>query len=126
MKKSTKKAITVIIIVIIGLLLVINLGLSFLWANRLTIDIGTYIKTNDGCDMIIMNDSLSFLHTENENIFSGLQTGDKILIVNKHDDTVVLTPGGPVCYFCLRLGKGDLSDIPEEYLEQLRDFGYIS
>lgn len=126
MKKSAKKAITVIMIVVVGLLLVINLGFSFLWANRLTLTTGTYIKTNGGSDMIIMNDSLSFLHTESENIFSGLQTGDKILIVYKHDKTVVLTPGGPVCYFCLRLGKGDLSDIPEKYLEQLRDFGYIS
>lgn len=126
MKKNTKKTITIILIIIIGLFLIINLGLSFLWANRLNLTIGTYIKTNEGGNMIVMNDGLCGLHTENENFFTGLQTGDKILIVNNHDDMGITTPRSTDCFFCLRLGKGDISNIPEKHLEQLRDFGYIS
>lgn len=62
--------------------------------------------------------------TGNENAFSGLQTGDKILIINC---AVNLSyPGRTGCYFCLRLGHGDISDIPEKHLEQLREYGWLS
>lgn len=124
MKKSIKKTMIVILIVIVALLCVVNLGLALLWANRSTLTVGTYVKTNGGSNIIIMNDGPCLLHTENENIFSDLQTGAKILIVNNNDNAEITTPRATDCYFCLCLGKGDLSDIPEEHLEGLKYFGY--
>ncbi|MCM1167079.1 MAG: hypothetical protein NC299_06525 [Lachnospiraceae bacterium] len=126
MKKSIKRTVTVILIVIASLLVIAAAGIGILAANRLTPAVGTYIAANGGTDMIFTDNSPCIMsnRTGNENVFGGLQTGDKILIVTT-TDRILPYPGQVDCYFCLRLGGGSLTDVPENHLEQLRDMGWL-
>ena len=59
-----------------------------------------------------------------EGMFSGLRTGDRILIL--HDGTMMLSyPAQMSVHFCIRLKKGDVSDVPEAAMEQLREMGWL-
>lgn len=58
-----------------------------------------------------------------DNMFSKLKTGDRILIV--HNGTMMLSyPGQMNVYFCIRLKKGDISDVPEGVMESLEEMGW--
>ncbi|HBA46327.1 MAG TPA: hypothetical protein DCZ91_00700 [Lachnospiraceae bacterium] len=58
-----------------------------------------------------------------DNMLSKLKTGDKILIV--HNGTMMLSyPAQMNVYFCIRLKKGDVSDVPEGVMESLEEMGW--
>lgn len=126
MKNKIKKPLIAVIIVIAALVLIIFAGLFIMGERGFYPTVGTYIKAASGDNMILMDGGPCIMsnQTGNENVFSGLQTGDKILIINCAVNTSY--PGYTGCYFCLRLGKGDISDIPEKHLEQLKELGWIS
>lgn len=126
MIKKLKKPLIAVVIVIAALVLIVFAGLFIMGERGFYPTFGTYIKATSGDDMIMMDVGPCIMsnQTGNENVFSGLRTGDKILIVNC---AVNLSyPGETGCYFCLRLGHGDISDIPEKHLEQLREYGWLS
>lgn len=59
-----------------------------------------------------------------DEMFSNLQTGDRILII--HDGTMMLSyPAQMNVRFCIRLKKGDQSSVPEEAMESLRELGWL-
>nr|WP_304954891.1 hypothetical protein [uncultured Acetatifactor sp.] len=52
------------------------------------------------------------------------QTGDRVLIL--HNGTMMLSyPAQMSVYFCIRLKKGDITDVPEEAMELLREMGWL-
>lgn len=52
------------------------------------------------------------------------QTGDRVLIL--HNGTMMLSyPAQMNVYFCIRLKKGDASDVPEETLKTLEEMGWL-
>lgn len=62
--------------------------------------------------------------TGKEDAFAKLRTGDKVLVV--HNGTMMLSyPAQMDIYFCIRLKKGDASDIPKSVLESLEEMGWI-
>lgn len=126
MLKKLKKPLIAVVIVIAALVLIVFAGLFIMGERGFYPTFGTYIKATSGDDMIMMDGGPCIMsnQTGNENVFSGLRTGDKILIVNCAVNQSY--PGRTGCYFCLRLGKGDISDIPEKHLEQLREYGWLS
>lgn len=57
-------------------------------------------------------------------MFSGLQTGDRIVVL--HDNVRLLTyPEQIRVYFCIRLQKGDGTDVPEAVKDALREMGWL-
>lgn len=126
MIKKIKKPLIIVMIVVLSLVCVLFAGLFIMGERGFYPTVGTYIKAASGDNMILMDGGPCIMsnQTGNENVFSGLQTGDKILIINCAVNTSY--PGYTGCYFCLRLGKGDISDIPEKHLEQLKELGWIS
>lgn len=57
-------------------------------------------------------------------MFSGLRTGDRILI--GHNGTMMLSyPAQINVFFCIRLKKGDISDIPKEAMDSLEEMGWL-
>lgn len=59
-----------------------------------------------------------------ESMFSKLSTGDRILII--HNGTMMLSyPAQMNVYFCIRLKKGDASDVPESVMEVLEEMGWL-
>lgn len=58
-----------------------------------------------------------------EGMFANLRTGDRVLIV--HNGTMMLSyPAQMNAYFCFRLKKGDISDVPEAALNSLEELGW--
>ena len=59
-----------------------------------------------------------------DGMFSKLQTGDRILIV--HNGAMMLSyPAQINVLFCIRLKKGDISDVPEGVMDSLEEMGWI-
>ncbi len=57
-------------------------------------------------------------------MFQKLRTGDRILVF--HDGRMMLSyPAQLNVFFCIRLRKGDASDLPEGALESLEEMGWI-
>ena len=71
----------------------------------------------DGNSPIIMSN-----RKDKEGLFSGLGTGDKILIF--HDGIAETYPGRTGAYWCVKLEDGTQADIPEQVIEELTELGW--
>ena len=86
---------------------------------------GKVLVTNTGY-MIIDDDNSPIEmsnQSENEEIFKGLTSGDKILIV--HDGIQERFPAGTGVYYCKKLYDGEYKDLPEQVIVSLIELGYI-
>ena len=86
---------------------------------------GKVLVTNTGY-MIIDDDNSPITmsnQSENEEIFKGLTSGDKILIV--HDGIQESFPAGTGVYYCIKLYDGEYKDLPEQVIVSLIELGYI-
>ena len=86
---------------------------------------GKVLVTNTGY-MIIDDDNSPITmsnQSENEEIFKGLTSGDKILIV--HDGIQESFPAGTGVYYCIKLYDGEYKDLPEQVIVTLIELGYI-
>lgn len=115
----------VISVLLLGVLtVVIVLGMLLHQGRGLTI--GRCLVAENGSYMLIEENSPIVMsdRSSEKDLFSGLSTGDKILVV--HDGIAESYPGQTGAYFCLRLSKGDISDIPKEVITSLRELGWLS
>ena len=86
---------------------------------------GKVLVTNTGY-MIIDDDNSPIEmsnQSENEEIFKGLTSGDKILIV--HDGIQESFPAGTGVYYCIKLYDSEYKDLPEQIIVSLIKLGYI-
>lgn len=99
-----------------GLWYMINHSMSFSVGRCLVADNGSYMFI-DGNSPIIMSN-----RKDKEGLFSGLGTGDKILIF--HDGIAETYPGRTGAYWCVKLEDGTQADIPEQVIEELTELGW--
>ena len=99
-----------------GLWYMINHSMSFSVGRCLVADNGSYMFI-DGNSPIIMRN-----RKDKEGLFSGLGTGDKILIF--HDGIAETYPGRTGAYWCVKLEDGTQADIPEQVIEELTELGW--
>ena len=99
-----------------GLWYMINHSMSFSVGRCLVADNGSYMFI-DGNSPIIMSN-----RKDKEGLFSGLGTGDKILIF--HDGIADTYPGRTGAYWCVKLEDGTQADIPEQVIEELTELGW--
>lgn len=99
-----------------GLWYMINHSMSFSVGRCLVADNGSYMFI-DGNSPIIMSN-----RKNKEGLFSGLGTGDKILIF--HDGIAETYPGRTGAYWCVKLEDGTQADIPEQVIEELTELGW--
>ena len=105
-----------ILIVLISVLFIGNYSIST--GRCIVADSGSYLIVMDNSPVVMSN------RTNNEGLLDNLQTGDEILIV--HGAVAESYPGQTGTYFCIRLSKGDRSDVPEEILIELTEMGYLT
>lgn len=123
MKKRSKVILIVTVVLII--LLCIAVPIVFLVYNDYGVTIGRLLVSDagnmviDGKTVIIMSDQ-----SDDKDIFDGLRTGDKILVV--HDGVEESLPARTGAYHIFRLAKGDESDIPEDAISSfvVKDYAY--
>ena len=116
----------IIPLIIIGTLLIAFALIFTVMAHKsLSFSSGRYFLADNGSDMLILENSPFVMsnRTKNENMFSKLDTGDKILVL--HDGLAESYPGKTGAYFVLKLGRGSIADIKSSVLESLSKLGYL-
>jgi len=121
-----KKKKVAVIFAILGILIIVGFAGAAFLKSRGMLQTGTVVLSEGSC--IFLSDDtrepvIIYNQTRNQELFAKLGSGDRVLILG--DGTMMLSyPAQMNIYFCLRLDSGDLSDIPEETLEQLKELGW--
>lgn len=128
MKKKTPQRMIPACIICVLLLAVFTIVMFFgvmLHQGR-GLTIGRCLVAENGSYMLIDENSPIVMsdRSSGKDLFSGLSTGDKILVI--HDGIAESYPGQTGAYFCLRLSKGDISHISEEVITSLKELGWLS
>ena len=125
MKKKlliTGGVILAVLVLVAGCLL----GVAAYYTNRgFGISEGIYLEGTD--KPILMLDGSPFVMSDRSkdgNLFEGLETGDKVLVL--HDGLCESYPGQTGAYWINRLGNGSIADIPAAELEALVSMGWVS
>lgn len=121
-----KKMWFIIPVVIVLLVLVLLVGIFFT-GILFQMDTGIYIGADSpfilfdhGSGEPVMMQSSE----EKRGMFSRLRTGDRILI--GHNGAMMLSyPAQINVFFCIRLKKGDISDVPKEAMDSLEEMGWL-
>lgn len=103
------------VVIVVGVMLHQGRGLTI--GRCLVAENGSYMLIDENSP-IVMSDRSS-----GKDLFFGLSTGDKILVI--HDGIAESYPGQTGAYFCLRLSKGDISNISEEVITSLKELGWL-
>ena len=87
--------------------------------------IGRYLEASNGTGMIILENSpVQMSNQTNWDLFDGLATGDKILVI--HDGMDQSYPGRTGVYAVLKLGDGDIDDISPAVVDSLTELGWLT
>ena len=116
-----KKKLLIIAAVVVGIVLI---GAAILFGTGTSPHTGIYLRAANGEHLVVVGNSPIVMLNENETRFSSLQDGDKILVFYGNINSVF--PCQARVDVCLKLGKGDRSDVPARTLEELIQLGWIS
>lgn len=87
---------------------------------------GRYLKASSGINLIIDEEGLPIVmgnRSNKEDIFEGLQTGDKIEITCNSEIRETY-PAGTDIYSCKLIERGTIEDIPKMTLKTIEDMGW--
>lgn len=117
---------TLLILSAVGLiLLLIFVIFAVVMANRgFAISKGIYLESKSDHPLIVMGNSpVSMSDQTDGNLFEGLQTGDRILVL--HDGIAETYPGSTGVYAVWKIGSGAQGDIPSDVIRSLIEMGWI-
>lgn len=83
---------------------------------------GLYLSAANGEHLVVVNKTPIIMSPQNR--FDDLQNGDKLLVFM--GDIATSFPAEAKVYAHFKLGKRDLSDLPEDILNELEQSGWIS
>lgn len=89
--------------------------------------VGRALYAKDGSCMIVVDEKSPIRmsdRTDKGNLFDGISSGDKILVV--HTGIEESYPGHTGAYWIMKLSDGNRDDIPEEVIETLTNMGWLS
>ena len=90
-----------------------------------SVSVGRYLEASSGADMVILEDAPVEMSSQtNRDLFGGLATGDKILVL--HDGMDQSYPGRTGAYAVLKLGDGDIDDISPAVVDSLIELGWLT
>lgn len=110
---------------VIGGLLLICAGLLwYMVSHSLGFSVGRCLVADNGSYMFIDGNSPIVMGNRKDKpgMFSGLETGDKILLL--HDGIAESYPGRTGAYWCMKLEDGTQTDIPKQVMEELVELGW--
>lgn len=121
----TKKIWLTVLGIVAGVAICCFAVLWILTAKGFGASVGRCLVSDNGSYMLIRGNSPIVMsdRSNQKDLFTKLQTGDKILVV--HDGIDESYPGGTGAYMILKLGDGDVEDIPETVLSELTELGWL-
>lgn len=118
------------LIVTVCVLLVLAVGaygvISFLDHRAVGISTGRCLVSAHGDYLLIEGNSPTVMSDRSAggNLFGDLTSGDEILVI--HDLILETYPGQTGAYFCWKLSDGDISDISQTLITDLKTMGWLS
>lgn len=112
---------------VIGGLLLISAGLFwYMVSHSMAFSVGRCLVADNGSYMFIDGNSPIVMSNrkDEDEMFAGLKTGDKILLLHSGIETSY--PGRTGAYWCMKLANGSQADIPEQVMEELTKLGWVS
>ena len=108
------------------IVLLFVLAVLFVAKHSLGISTGTYILSDHGASLILIDNSPVSMHSQRENarFFDKLSDGNRVLIL--HDGIAESYPGQTGVYFALKLSDGSMDDVPAEVISSLQELGWLS
>jgi len=87
---------------------------------------GTYVRINNGRHMVVFDTAGPVVLSTKDKAdrFDGIETGDRVLAICGFLHETY--PAQSDAKFVMRLGKGDLEEIPRKYREELTELGWLS
>ncbi len=113
---------------VLAVVLILAAGAAWYSASHmLGVSTGRCYVTQNGDYLILLHDREPIRMANcswNSELFAELNTGDEICIL--HDGILETYPGKTGVFYCRRLSRGTIADIPEQVLENLSPMGWIA
>lgn len=85
---------------------------------------GRCLVAKENTYMVVLDDRSPYvMSSDKDNLFKGLESGDEILVL--HGFFLESYPGKTSAYAVFKLSNGEITDISEDVLKQLRELGWI-
>ncbi len=119
-----KKTISVIAVISFVFILGISLG-AFILNSGINISTGNVLISENGTYFLIKGNTPVRLsdYSEEKDVLPALANGDKVLVI--HDGIAESYPASTLCRFCIKIGSGSTSDIPEEVITAMTGLGWL-
>ena len=118
------KAWLILLLSFIGVIIALAVAIGFLAIKGMGISYGLYLEAkNDSSMMIVDNSPIIMSGRSDRNIFDGLESGDRILVI--HSAIAESYPGQTGAYAVIKLKNGDKSDIPTGVIGSLMRMGWL-
>lgn len=87
---------------------------------------GRCVLSDQGSCFLVLDGTPIELHnrTGNADAFGGLATGDRLFVV--HSGIQETYPAQTQAFFCLRIGRGGATDIPQNVMDGLTQLGWLN
>lgn len=119
------KKVWIVLAIVAAVVVLLCVTVGVMSSRSLGISTGRFLRAEHGAAMMVCDNSpISLSNQTNRDLFDGLETGDKILVL--HDGIAESYPGQTGAYAVIRLKKGSIADIPQGVLESLRDLGWLT
>ena len=87
------------------------------------------LSKDDSCMLVVDENSPIIMRDRSDKtgkgeLFSRISTGDKILVF--HDGVAESYPSQTGAYFIIKLGGGDIDDIPDKIIDELMQMGWLA
>lgn len=111
--------------ILIGFIIASIITIYYMSARSLSLSIGKCMIATDGSYFLIDDGPTQMSNiSKNENLFKGLDNGDKILVI--HDGVDQSYPAQTGAYMVWKLANGDVKDLPQDILDTLKEMGWWS
>ena len=108
------------------LILIIGIISVFVYFINNPLLIGHFVVGKENTYFIIHSHGTTIMTngSQDENLFEGVKTGDKIIVV--YTGAILQSyPSQTTVYSCKILKKGSLKDVPQEAYNKLKEYGWI-
>ena len=119
-----KKAIKILVVVIVAMLAISLLLIGVAVRNGLGVSEGRFLRADNGSTLLLDDHGATVLSAQRDGMFDNLNNGDKILVI--HDGIAESYPARTGAFFCFLQERGSEKDLPENVMDSLRELGWIA
>ena len=110
--------------IIAGIVILLVISIYILLNKGYGMSVGRYLEVKDGKAMLIRENSPISMHNRSDwDLYSNLDTGDKILVI--HTGIEESYPRQTGVYAVFKISDGTIADIPQNVIKELTKLGWL-